>query len=226
MTSAAATRCSLVHGIGATFALMFGTTAANAQSLVTRFQPSRHPQDAWLDALPGKHRTFIDASTVDGGGSALLYAYNLYVGNKSDYSLSERDVAVVVCFRHSATAFGFNDAMWAKYPRAMNSTPEMIDPKTKQPPTTNLYYSVDYGLDLPNLGSTIQDLVKLGTQFAICGMATKGLAGSIASQTGGNADVIYKELIANTVPNGHIVTAGVLAANRAQEYGYTFLTAL
>jgi len=28
------------------------------------------------------------------------------------------------------------------------------------------------------------------------------------------------------VPNGHMVTAGVLAANRAQEYGYTFLTAL
>jgi len=43
---------------------------------------------------------------------------------------------------------------------------------------------------------------------------------------GGDSESIYKELIANTVPNGHMVTAGVLAANRAQEYGYTFLTAL
>src|ERR1043165_2074343 len=109
MTSAAPTRRSLVQGLGATFALMFGTAAANAQSRVTRFQPSRHPQDAGLDAIPGKHRTFIAAPHVDGAGSALLYAYNLYLGNKSDYSLSERDVAVVVCFRHSATAFGFND---------------------------------------------------------------------------------------------------------------------
>jgi len=81
--------------------------------------------------------------------------------------------------------------MWAKYPKAMNATPQLIDPKTRQPPTTNLFYSVDYGLELPNLGSTIQDLV-----------------------------------IANTIPNSHMVTAGVLAANRAQEYGYTFLTAL
>ena len=68
----------------------------------SRDSPSeRHPQDAWLDTVPGKHRTFIDASTVS-GGSSLLYAYNLYAANKSDYSLAERDVAVVVCFRHSA----------------------------------------------------------------------------------------------------------------------------
>ena len=226
MTSAATTRRSLVQGLGTAFALMFGAGVANAQSRVTRFQPARHPQDAWLDAIAGKHRTFIDASTVNGGGSALLYAYNLYLGNKSDYSLMERDVAVVVCFRHSATAFGFNDAMWAKYPKTMNATPQLIDPKTKQPPTTNLYYSVDYGVELPNLGSTIQDLVKWGTHFAICSMATRGLAGTIASDTGANPDSIYKELIANTVPNSHMVTAGVLAANRAQEYGYTFLTAL
>ena len=68
--------------------------------------------------------------------------------------------------------------MWAKYPKAMNATPQLIDPKTRQPPTTNLFYSVDYGLELPNLGSTIHALVKGGTQFAICRMATKGLAGS------------------------------------------------
>jgi hypothetical protein len=226
MTPAEPTRRSLVHGLGATFALMFGARVANAQSRVTRFQPARHQQDAWLDAIPGKHRTFIDASTVDGGGSALLYAYNLYAANKSDYSLRERDVAVVVCFRHSATAFGFNDAIWGKYPKAMNATPQLTDPKTKQPPSANLYYSVDYGLALPNLGSTIQDLVKQGTHFAICAMATRGLAGSIASETSGDPDAIYKELIANTVPNSHMVTAGVLAVNRAQEYGYTLLTAL
>ena len=100
MTHAAPTRRSIVQGLGAAVALMFGTAVANAQNRVTRFQATRHPQDGWLDAIPGKHRTFIDASTVSGGGSALLYAYNLYLGNKSDYSLAERDVAVVVCFRH------------------------------------------------------------------------------------------------------------------------------
>jgi hypothetical protein len=34
------------------------------------------------------------------------------------------------------------------------------------------------------------------------------------------------ELSANLIPNGHLVAAGVVAVNRAQEYGYTLLTAL
>ena len=220
------TRRTFATALGAAVALIAGAGTARAQGRATRFQPARHPQDAWLDALSGKHRTFIDASNVSGAGSALLYAYNLYAANKSDYSLPERDVAVVVCFRHSATAFGFNDAMWAKYAKQMNATPQMVDPKTNEPPKTNLFYSVDYGFALTNLGSTIESLVKLGTRFAICAMATRGLAGGIAAETGGDVDTVYKELVANTIPNSHMVGAGVLAVNRAQEYGYTLLTAL
>jgi hypothetical protein len=41
-----------------------------------------------------------------------------------------------------------------------------------------------------------------------------------------DVDTVYKELIANTIPNSRMVSAGVLAVNRAQEYGYTLLTAL
>ena len=101
-----------------------------------------------------------------------------------------------------------------------------LDTNTKESPKTNLFYSVDYGLALTNYGVTIESLVKQGTLFAICGMATRGLAGSIAADTGSDADRVYKELIANTIPNSRIVSAGVLAVNRAQEYGYTLLTAL
>ena len=227
MTDSMTSRRSLVSALGAGLAAFaLGSRSAGAQARVTRFQPARHPQDAWLDSLPGRHRTFIDTSTVSGGGSALLYAYNLYEANKKDYALQDRDVAVVVCFRHASTSFGFNDAMWAKYGKTMNKAVQMTDPRTKQPPTTNLFYSVDYGTDLTNYVSTIQDLVKVGTHFAICGMASRGVAESIAADTAGNADAVYSELMANRIPNSHMVTAGVLAVNRAQEYGYTLLTAL
>jgi hypothetical protein len=191
-----------------------------------RFQPARHPQDAWLDAVVGKHRTFIDASTVSGAGAALLYANNILEANTSGYSLPERDITVVVCLRHFATAFAFNDAMWAKYGKVMNAIVQLTDPKTKEAPTTNLLYSVDYGLALTNLGATIEDLAKRGTRFAVCDMSTHGLAGAVATETGGNADTVYKELVANMIPNSHMVAAGVLAVNRAQEYGYPLLTAL
>ena len=224
MTPDAPTRRTLVAALGSTLAFIVGSGAASGQGRITRFQPARHAKDAWLDDVSGKHRTFIDASTVNGGGSALLYAYNLYAANKSDYALPERDVAVVVCLRHSGTAFGFNDAMWGKYGKTMNVATQLVDPDTKDTPKTNLFSSVDYGFALTNLGVTIESLVKQGTRFAICAMATRGLAGSIAAETGTDAETVYKELVANTIPNSRMVAAGVLAVTRAQEYGYALVT--
>lgn len=213
--------------LGSVFAaLMVEGRVSDAQGRSTNVQPLKHARDAWLDAIPGRHRTIIDTSTVTGGGAALLYAYNLYVANKTDYALSERDVAVVVCFRHESISLAFNDAMWSKYGVTMNKTAALTDPKTHQTPTTNLFLSVDYGTALANLGSTIQDLAKMGTRFAVCGMASRGLAERIATDTGQNANAVYEELTGNTIPNSHMVAAGVLAVNRAQEHSYTLLTAL
>lgn len=207
--------------------LLAGSKFADAQERAAAvFQPAVHPQDAWLDAIPGKHRTFIDSSTVNGGATALLYAFNLFYANKSDYSLTEQDIAVVVGFRHDSISFAFNDAMWAKYAATMNEIPKLTDPKTKRPPTSNLFLSGDYGAELPNFGSTIQDLVKLGAHFAVCKAAARGVASSIATNTGQDMNVVLAELAANTVPNSHLVTAGVVTVNRAQEHGYTLLTAL
>jgi hypothetical protein len=57
-------------------------------------------------------------------------------------------------------------------------------------------------------------------------MATHFFAGQIAMATKGNADAVYKELVANTIPNSHMVAAGVVAVNRAQEYGFSLLSTL
>jgi hypothetical protein len=219
------TRRLMMSSLGAAVgAIALGSRTAEAQAPTKRFQPVRHSQDAWLDGVPGKHRTFIDASTANGAGEGMLYANNLYEANKSGYSLPVSDVAVVVCLRHFATAFAFNDAMWAKYGKAISGLLGFTDPKTKQPPMTNLLNSADYGMALPNLGNTIESVVKRGTHFAVCDMATHFFAAQVAA--GGNADAVYKELVANTIPNSHMVAAGVVAVNRAQEYGYTLLTAL
>src|SRR5581483_4892415 len=179
-----------------------------------RFQAARHQQDAWLDAVAGKHRVFIDASTPRGAGEAMLYANNLYEANKSGYSLPESDIVVVACLRHFATPFAFNDAIWKKYGKDISAMIEFTDPKTKQAPSTNLLNSGAYGMALSNLGNTVDSVVKRGTRFAVCDMATHFFAGQIATMTKGNADAIYKELVANMVPNSHLVPAGVVAVNR------------
>ncbi|HKC56604.1 MAG TPA: hypothetical protein VKC35_10790 [Vicinamibacterales bacterium] len=227
MTHDIQARRSIVSGLGAAvaaFALVPGP--AGAQTPATRFQPARHQEDAWLDTIAGKHRVFIDASTARGAGEAMLYANNLYVANKSGYSLPENDIVVVACLRHFATVFAFNDAIWAKYGKVLGMMVEFTDPKTRQAPSTNLLNSAEYGMALPNLGTTIDSVVKRGTRFAVCDMATHFFAGGIAAQAGGNADAVYKELVGNTIPNSHMVPAGVVAVNRAQEYGYTLLSTL
>ena len=220
-------RRSFVSGLGATVAAFAaGSGIARAQTPATRFQPARHAQDAWLDAVPGKHRTFIDAATVRGAAEAMLYANNLYESNKTGYSLAERDIVVVACLRHFATAFAFNNAIWAKYGKLMSTMLEFSDPKTKEAPSTNLLFSADYGMALPNLGNTIDSVVKRGTRFAVCDMATHFFAAQVAMMSNQGPDAVYKELVANTIPNSHMVAAGVLAVNRAQEYGYTLLNTL
>ena len=219
-------RRSLVTGLGAAVAVGVATTSASAQAPAGAFQPARHTQDAWFNTIRGRHRNFIDAATANGAGEAVLYANNLFVANKSGYSLQESDVAVVVCLRHFATAFAFKDNIWGKYGKALSSLIQFTDPKTKQAPTTNLLNSADYGMTLPNLGNTIDSIVQRGAHFAVCNMATTFMAGQIAMSVNGDSDAIYKELVANTIANSHMVSAGVVAVNRAQEYGYTMLTAL
>ena len=51
------------------------------------------------------------------------------------------------------------------------------------------------------------------------------MLGMGAEAVGSTPDAIYDELVANTVTNGHMVAAGVIATTRAQEYGYTVLVA-
>ena len=220
-------RRSLISGLGLGVAALAGSSqTAIAQTQERQFRPARHSQDAWFDMVHGTHRNFIDASTTSGAAEAMLYANNLYEANKTGYSLTESDVAIVICLRHFATAFAYNDSIWAKYGKQMSMMLEFTDPKTKQAPSTNLLNSADYGMTLPNFGTTIASVVKRGAQFAVCDMATHFFSGQIAMASGGNADAVYKELVANTIPNSHMVPAGVVAVNRAQEYGYTLLTAL
>src|SRR5262252_7238798 len=143
-------RRSLISGLGAATGLAVTSKTALAQAQAKQFRPARHSQDAWFDTVHGTHRNFIDASTTSGAGEAMLYANNLYEANKTGYSLAESDIAIVICLRHFATAFAYNDAIWAKYGKQMSMMLEFTDPKTKQAPSTNLLNSADYGMALPN----------------------------------------------------------------------------
>jgi len=219
------TRRAVLTGAAAAAAVSLTPARVAAQTSASGFQPARHTQDEWLDAVPGKHRSFIDCAPVGAAGAGILFANNLYVGNARGYQLKDADIAVVVCLRHFATVFAFNDAIWAKYGQTLSDAVSFVDPRTKQAPTRNLLDADGY-TELPSGGITISSVVKRGTHFAVCDMATNRMAGLVAAATKGVQEAVYTEFVRNLIPNSHLTAAGVVAVNRAQEYGYTLLTAI
>ena len=184
------------------------------------WQPTRHPQDDWLDQLPGKHRFFFDAITAGGAGEAITFASNFYIASKSGYGLDDADNAVVICLRHHATPFAFSDAIWARYGSVFGERIKFNDPKTQTAPVLNVYQATGYGTLLTNRDTTLSAMIQRGTHFAVCDMATRAFAGLAATRMQLKASDVYDELKASAIANSHFMAAGIVGVNRAQERGY------
>ncbi|MEQ1729534.1 MAG: hypothetical protein ABL982_14255 [Vicinamibacterales bacterium] len=203
------TRRDMLTGLGAIAAAgALGTRTVAAQSTPpAAFVPAMHAEDAWMSAMPGKHRIVLDVTSVERVPDAIRFAGNLLNGHKSGYGLDDSDLGIVVCFRHAATPYGYDNAFWAK-------SGKIIDAEADPVPTGNPY---DSG------GRTqLTDLTKRGVHFMVCGVASRGLAGRIAGQ-GGDADAVLKDMTAHLIPNARIVPAGVIGVTHAQERGFSLL---
>ena len=199
-------------GIGAAGVTVLADRPAGAQSTSpSAWHPRRHSEDDWLDRIPGGHRFVFDTTSPGGFDNALRFASNYFTANKSGYGLNNEDLAVVIVVRHHSTAFAYTDAMWNKYGTPLASRDGFTDPATKQPPNVNVYRA------------RTEELLRQGVHLAVCQMATRNLAGIVAKVAGAETDAIYKELVGNLLANAHMVPAGIVAVNRAQERGYSFV---
>jgi intracellular sulfur oxidation DsrE/DsrF family protein len=230
-TSGLQERRSFLSRLAAGAAIVGGTVfrsqpAAAQSTSAASWRPARHAQDDWLDQIPGSHRFIIDTTSPEGLGSSLLFANNFFVANQAGYGLGNADAAVVIVMRHNSTAFAYTDAMWAKYGTAIGTAAGGFDdPKTKTRPNINVFNSGSHLGVLPNNGVTLDALIGRGVHFAVCQMATRRFAGAIAAANKLEAEAVYKELTSNLVRNSHLVPAGIVAVNRAQERGYAFANA-
>jgi hypothetical protein len=195
----------LTHAGVAGAAFAFAAPAAAQDAGAARWQPARHPQDDWFDQIPGRHRFFLDALSPTGAGEAAQFADNYYLANKNAYGLGDKDLAVVVCLRHLATPFAFNDAVWSKY------GPILADVAKYNGDT------VDSNPHKKDLAA----LVARGAHFAVCDMASHFFARQVATKKALDQDAVYKEMAANTIGNCHFVAAGIVAVDRAQEREYS-----
>lgn len=204
-------------GVGAG---VLGASAAGASKALAElpadssWKPARHSQDDWYDQIPGQHRYVFDTTTPDGLSIGFQFVANYFTANHDSYGLEDHDLAVIMIARHKSTVFGYTDAMWTKYSKQFADQSGFVDPKTKEPATTNLY------------NDRIDELAKKGVHFGVCQMSSRRIARAIAADSGRDAEAVLKELAANLVPNARIVPAGIVAVNRAQEHGYSFVYAM
>jgi intracellular sulfur oxidation DsrE/DsrF family protein len=198
-----------------------GVSGVAAQAPEGAWKPARHAQDDWYDKIPGVHRFLLDTSSPDSMGWSLQFASNYFNANQDVYGLKESDLAVIIVARHKSTSFAYTDAIWAKYGKQLSEQAEFVDPKTKQPPKFNIYGPQGETAQ----AGRMEALIKKGVQFAVCAMSTRGIATRIAKANGLEVDNVVKEITANLIGNSHMVPAGVLAVNRAQEHGYSFIYA-
>ncbi len=192
-----------------------GTAVAGVLTLPSTSvaQPSRrrgptHPADAWLDDLTGQHKNIYDCTSVENGPNGWSFARNFLTANTGPiYQLKDSDVNAIVCVRHLASVFGFNDAMWAKY--KLGESQKVTDGGA--PAVRNAHTN------------TAVELGKRGVIVAVCGMATSRIARTVAGELGLTAADVEADLRANLVtPTARVVAAGVIVTNRAQEKGFTY----
>ncbi|MDT8429110.1 MAG: hypothetical protein RQ757_10135 [Pseudomonadales bacterium] len=213
-----------VVATGATLAATSSQAAQNSSTDTHRFVPARHPGDAWLEQSGVSHRAFIDSASTQGGATALHYANNMLMVHAEDYGGSDADYALVVCFRHQSTPFGYNDVIWEKYGEHLSAFMDIKDTRNSPEPFRQNPMRLKQS-GLANRGNTVDALAARGVSFAICNRATLNISGFLARNTDGTAQDIYQELLANNIPNSRFIPVGVLTVTRSQEYGYSLLYA-
>jgi len=170
---------------------------------------SKH--DAWMKQLKGKHRQLFHA--MDLNDRAMLMASNYLDAYQNEFAEKPGEATAVIGVHGPALYLGFTDAAWAKY--GLGKAANVIDPTTKEPAIRNIFAT---GGEL-----AVDTAQKRGILFLMCNTALRLRSRAIAKERGETYEAVYKELEASRLPGTILVPALVVAINRAQEKGVTYV---
>jgi len=194
-----------------------GTAAAPAHA--TELSSMTADNDAWLDALKGKHRELFDAP-APGGGIPLVHLMNYYDTYNKAYSVPDREINGILTFYGTTTFYGLKDAMWAKY--RIGEFLETNDATTGKPAVANPWRTAPVALGLTLPQASIESMQKRGATFIICNNALGIFAGLLAQKRGLPTDSVYADLKANILPGVTLVPGMVVAIEKAQGRGIAY----
>jgi intracellular sulfur oxidation DsrE/DsrF family protein len=169
------------------------------------------PDEAWLQGMTGKHKQIFDVPSTR-GGSPLARTANFLDSYAEAYGTKDTDVNAVVGVHGGAIAMAFTDAIWAKYELGKRIAEN--DPKTQAPALRNIFAS--------GSATSIARLQERGVRFIACMRAIRRLSGELATPAS-TADQVRAELLANLLPGVTPVPALIVAVNRAQEAGLSYV---
>jgi len=169
--------------------------------------------DAWMKSLKGKHRQFFHEVTAQ--DRAILMANNYLDVYQEAFGAKPGEASAVIGVHGGGLAIAFTDAAWAKY--KFGKSNNVTDPTTKEPAVRNVFAT---GGPL-----SVDTAQKRGIVFLMCNMALRRVSRSLATERGEPYETIYEDLKASHLPGVILVPAMVVAINRAQEAGFTYVRA-
>jgi intracellular sulfur oxidation DsrE/DsrF family protein len=169
--------------------------------------------DEWMKPLKGKHRQIFHATAAN--DIAMLMANNFLDAYSEAFQAKAGEANAVVGVHSGALSIGFNDAAWTKY--GIGKTSSVIDPATKEPALRNIFAT---GGPL-----SVEASQKRGVVFIMCNTALRMRSRGLAAERGEKYETVYEDLKASRLPGTILVPALVVAINRAQEAGFTYVRA-
>jgi intracellular sulfur oxidation DsrE/DsrF family protein len=217
-------RRGFLASVGATFALgAVGAMPLNLERLAPAVAggPDPDTSDRWLSDLKGKHRQLFDMPAPS-GGSGLLHVRNWYSTWHDAYALADKDMNALVTLYGKSLPLGFEDAMWEKYHFGELLKENGPD---KQPLTRNMFFRPQQGDPLAYgfLDASVESLQKRGARFILCNNALNFWSQRLSQGGAGTTAAIRTDLLDHMLPGVVLVPGMVVAINKAQERGFSYM---
>lgn len=193
-----------------------GTSAALGAMVAVPGWPFRSSVDElWLRGLNGQHRQFFDCGN-HGNGKPLSRVANFIDVYEKSYAVSPSRVNAVLGVHGTAIPLVIADQAWKALTLGVHY--DLIDPATRQPALRNIF-----GVTGAATPATIESLQAQNVRVIVCRKSIERLARELAARGIGNADGNFGEISRSVLPGVTIVPAMIVAANRAQEEGLTYV---
>ena len=135
--------------------------------------------------------------------------------------LHDRDLSAVFGAHGPGLPFVFNDAIWAKY--RLGERTQAKDPATQAPATRNPFRTTIVGRLCTDSG--METLQGRGVRFWGCNKSLRSWSFDLADAGFGDSQTIAADLTAGLLPGVFLVPAMIIATNRAQEEGFSYVWA-